>query len=327
MENKNTGSKKFSARFLLKAAAAALLIAAVPFMLSGCSDDEETSSAESSQTASVSSAASGTSETSASDAQSSAASSGTSTAGGKKESGTASAKDGSKSSASAGSSGTAAKSSPSEKSSSAYDPVLDHEYKPRVTSDYPDTQASSKPAAKSSAPASSAASPSANESIFIPSDITVGSNGEIILPFVPYSENGQGTSSAQTAAGSDTNPRASDNTSLDENETPILSIEEYPEESSVYSDGEHTGKYTLTSGSKAVFTVKLTLKDDKITDITASAEGISDDDVQNALKAIEEKLKAKSGEQLGSIDDLSDGSEASKGIIEAVKQALKDAKA
>ena len=72
---------------------------------------------------------------------------------------------------------------------------------------------------------------------------------------------------------------------------------------------------------------KLTLKDDKITDITASAEGISDDDVQNALKAIEEKLKAKSGEQLGSIDDLSDGSEASKGIIEAVKQALKDAKA
>ena len=145
------------------------------------------------------------------------------------------------------------------------------------------------------------------------------------LPFVPYSP----ASSSQEPIKNE--PESDSNYYSDENETPILRIEEIvPDDEYIYNNGEYSAEIAeKDNDSEIKTTVKITLENDKIVNIDVNADGSDESQLDSVKKEVIPKIMEKEGSELDSIDNIENAPDAaflSECVKKAVKKALDQAK-
>lgn len=139
-------------------------------------------------------------------------------------------------------------------------------------------------------------------------------NSSTELPFVPAdTQPDNQTKNDASSAAADTESRKSA-FSLDENETPIMMIEEtVDDEETIFKNGEYTSEQTVKDGNASVnITVTVRIENDIIADIKI-------DNANDNPEKIIEKIRSHRCEELDDDFDFGEGK-----IAESVKAALKD---
>ncbi|MBQ1546678.1 MAG: hypothetical protein IIZ59_04010 [Clostridia bacterium] len=123
--------------------------------------------------------------------------------------------------------------------------------------------------------------------------MNIDTNSSVELPFVP-AETEQTSSHSVSAPNVDADNSNSSPFTLEENETPIMMIEEtIDDDETSYKDGEYVSKQTIKSGDTSFnITVTVRIENDIIADIK-----IEPTDAYNNIEQITENIKSHKCEE------------------------------
>ncbi len=164
----------------------------------------------------------------------------------------------------------------------------------------------------------------ASSNITIP-ELPVSSDGAVTLPFVPFKD----VEVDVPSSISPTQPAAPRADGLDENETPILGIEEtLPDDESDNKNSLRDGEYTASRGviedsDSVEAEVTVVIKNGKITDVKITPTKKTDE-FEDAAEKLRQQII---DEQSADIDPVTGDNVISKAILGAAQDAINSAKA
>lgn len=282
--------------------------------VSSASSGENTPSSDSSESPASSSESQSSSENTSSKEQSSAASSKMTSS--------------SEASSEAASSKTASSKAASSKTSSS-NAVSSKTESRNTTSKTETVSEQAQPGSSSASNNTEKSESNASSKTSIP-DLIVSSDGAVTLPFVPFEDVEVDIDSSSTAptASQPAASRTDDFVGLDENETPILGIEEmlpddWSDEQPSLKDGEYTANYGVVEGSdSAEAEVTLVIKNGKITDVKITPTKKTAGFDETAKKLRQQIID----EQSADVEPVTGDNVISRAILGAAKDALNSAK-